>query len=103
AYRVRGRVYLTQGKYKASLTALTQAIREGPGVSMAHIWRGMAKVELRDLDGALTDFNDAVKYDQKSDVAYHERAILFMHRGNFAAALRDVTKSLALNPKSGAA
>ncbi len=57
---------------------------------------GTDKYNKKDLDGAMADFNEAIKLDPNLAVAYMNRGAVFATKGDFDKAIEDETKALDL-------
>ena len=65
--------------------------------------RGIEKAKKGDLDGALADFNLAIKLSPNNAVAYYNRAHAKRLKKDAAGALADCTRAIELDPKFGEA
>ena len=66
--------------------------------ALAYSGRGDAYLEKGDFDGALADFDQAIKVDPRYPNAYHNRAIIHLSRGEYDAAMADCNEAIKLNP-----
>ena len=66
-----------------------------PTAEASYKW-GTARTEKGDLDGALTDYDEAIRLDPDSIDAYHNRGIAHMNQGAYEAAMADFQKYLDL-------
>jgi Tfp pilus assembly protein PilF len=76
----------------------TSILKKYPNVAIAYNNRAIQKVENGDQEGALLDYNDAIRSDSAYQVAYENRANLFANLNRFEEALMDYEKSLQLKP-----
>ncbi|MBI2263925.1 MAG: tetratricopeptide repeat protein [Armatimonadetes bacterium] len=91
------------GQRQAALEELNEAIGlDSQHQTQAFFWRGYIRVEMGDLKGAVADYDEALKYEEKSKT----RASIYLDRGNalknlgkWDAALSSYTEGLRLNPK----
>jgi len=60
--------------------------------------RGRVRYSLKDLNGALEDFNMSIALDSNSFAAYNNRGAIQQHKGNLKKALSDFDKAISLNP-----
>jgi tetratricopeptide (TPR) repeat protein len=57
---------------------------------------GTDKLNKNDLDGALTDLNEAIRLDPNLAVAYMNRGALYLNKGDNDKAIEDSTKAIDL-------
>ena len=65
--------------------------------------RGIEKAKNGDLDGALADFNRAIKLNPKDDAAYYNRAQAKRLKKDAGGAVADYTRAIELGSKNPAA
>ena len=65
--------------------------------------RGVEKQEHGDLDGAFTDYTEAIRLDPQFAAAYHNRGKAWHDKGDFDKALEDYDEAIRLNSGLGAA
>jgi len=61
--------------------------------------RGMAHGTRRNLDAALTDYNEAIRLDPRYVPALSSRSEVHRQRGNLDAAMADLNEAIRLNPR----
>lgn len=61
--------------------------------------RGVHYANLKKFSHAISDFDEAIAYNPKSPATYHNRAGVYMARGEKAKAAKDYDAAIALNPK----
>jgi tetratricopeptide (TPR) repeat protein len=61
--------------------------------------RGSARQSKGDLDGAISDFNQALGLDPRNVDAFYQRGLARQGKGDWAGALADYTQVLGLDPK----
>src|SRR5947199_8936550 len=131
AYNNRGNVTKAKGDPDGAIADFTSAIDLDPTPALASTHRGAPthakgpapgadadlksaeKIELvnhgiekakkGDLDGALADFNRAIKLSPNNAVAYYNRAHAKRLKKDAAGALADCTRAIELDPKFGEA
>ncbi|BAY33606.1 TPR repeat-containing protein [Nostoc carneum NIES-2107] len=65
--------------------------------------RGLARLQLLDYEGAMTDFSKAIQLDATDYRAYFNRGCACGKKGDNFGALRDFSKVIRLNPSNGMA
>jgi serine/threonine-protein kinase len=70
-----------------------------PGIVKAYELRGTARKSLGNLEGALADFNEAVKLAPTAVMPYNFRAEIHYLRQNYSAAVRDHMEALKRDPR----
>jgi tetratricopeptide (TPR) repeat protein len=82
--------------------AFSEAVRVAPPFSpekaQAHTWRGNARGELLEYDGAIDDFDEAIRLDPKNALAYRGRGIAWGQKGEHERALTDFGEAIRLGP-----
>ena len=89
----RARVSLDLGQTNEALIGLTACIAQKPGSAWAYLFRGVALIEERSFDDALSDFATAAKLDQSNMVPYMVAA----YRGRLRLRDRKTLKRLWSN------
>ncbi len=64
----------------------------------AYINRGSAYGMLNIYDFAISDFNEALKYNLQDPVLYYNRAIIYRNTGKIKQALADIDTAIKFNP-----
>src|SRR5262249_9720915 len=72
-----------------------------PTTAAAYVERGTRLLNRRRLEGALADFQAAIKLNPKYAPAYGSRAEAHLERGQHQQALDDCAAALRLDPKFG--
>ncbi|MGB3668671.1 MAG: tetratricopeptide repeat protein [Phormidesmis sp.] len=111
AYR-RALAYEQQQSYPQAIDAFTQAIAKGYARSFeALVRRGVNRVKVNDLEGAIADFESVIQSDASPDTsadissnlplaqAYYQRGLLRQQRGDSLGALADWSDAIAQHPK----
>jgi tetratricopeptide (TPR) repeat protein/uncharacterized membrane protein len=61
--------------------------------------RGVERKGKKDIDGAMSDYNEALKLNPKNALAYVNRGNLFFDKGDYDAAIADFTRGIESDPK----
>ena len=61
--------------------------------------RGNAKQEKGDIDGAITDFNQAIEINPKYSEAYNNRGDAKLATGDLNGSIDDYNRAIEINPK----
>jgi|GEM_PF-1201381 len=97
AYMRLGIVHYKKGNYQKAVAALTKDVQEFGEENVYNytfVYRGMAKVKLKDTKGALADFDKAIELWDKCPEAYYQKAMLLNDIGKKADACKIVQKAL---------
>jgi len=90
-------VLFSHGKYQEALELLNQCLKINPGFMDAYPLRANTREQLKDLDGALTDYSIYLeKYPENPDVLMN-RALLRYNIGFYQQAKEDFQKVLTLD------
>jgi tetratricopeptide (TPR) repeat protein len=82
---------------------LDQAIKLDRNNDTAWRVRGLAKIELENLQGAIADFNKVIQRNSNSDAAWSSRGAAKSELGDHQGAINDFTEAIKRNPKNDAA
>jgi tetratricopeptide (TPR) repeat protein len=86
-----------------AVAACARAIGSGKfkGALLAdlHINRGAERSQAKDFDGALADFDEAIRIDSTKPLAFANRASVHYGKNHYDAAIQDLDKAITLNPK----
>lgn len=85
-------------RYSESYTASDMAIRRNNLNNEAFYWRANVKVETKDLQGALLDFNTAISLKNDHFLYFYWRAELKTKLEDYTGALDDFNRALTLKP-----
>jgi hypothetical protein len=91
-------VYRNQD-WKDDLTLWTSAIKVYPENGKAYLNRGMARLQRREYDLAIADFDAAIAIDPGFALAYNNRGGANATLGRFEEALADFNRAIRLNPR----
>jgi protein O-mannosyl-transferase len=102
AYYNRATANMLLGRPGAALADVTKAIALRPGRSEYHQVSASARLALRDYRGAIGESDRAIALNPRGDdlyMAYESRGIAAVFLGDSAAAVRDFTTAISLNPR----
>lgn len=90
-----------QGDYRGAIKKFDQALQKDPDVAIPYLNRALAKIYLKELDGAIADCDKLVALGESNLLAeaYCNRGLAKVHKGDNQAALADLDKALELKPK----
>ena len=71
----------------------------GTELAAAYVWRGAHLGKTHDHDGAIDDYNTALKIDPKSVTAYMARGLSFELKGDLNGALADYRMAATIDPQ----
>jgi tetratricopeptide (TPR) repeat protein len=86
------------GNYKEAIEKLVVAIKTEPQNSLAHTILGAIKEELGDMEGAINEYSETLKYDAENAPAYFYRAGVFA-RIKDARTYQDLKAAIHFDPK----
>ncbi len=66
--------------------------------AIARVGRALALDRKGDLDGAMADFNDAIRLNPDDSLALSDRGVLWREKGDIDRAIADFTAAIARNP-----
>jgi tetratricopeptide (TPR) repeat protein len=89
---------LQAGRMEQAFAALDEVIKQNPKNPDAYLLRGSFKMQA-DPEQALGDFSKVIELKPDSGVAYNQRAILLLTKGDIDAALKDLDSAIAHNFK----
>lgn len=84
--------------WKNSLTFWDDVLKYHKNVPAAWNNRGNARKDIGDFEGAIADYNEAIKIKPDHTKAYNNRGIAKKNLGRVKEAIRDYDKSIALKP-----
>jgi tetratricopeptide (TPR) repeat protein len=108
AFNMRGVAYFERKEYSNAQLDYEQAVKLEPQFYRPYYNRALLKTAQNDLQGALKDYSDAIRF--APDTARQAASDLYLNRGQLFAtqnqpqpAITDFTKSVELNPKNALA
>lgn len=99
----RGLMWVVKGKPDLAIIDLDAAIRLDPKLAVAYNSRGLARMDLKQWDDAIRDFDKAIEFEKTIErdhslaVVYVNRGIAKKHKRRFEAALRDYDTAIRLD------
>ena len=91
-------LYIQGRNLTAATDAFSRAIAADKHNAEAYAWRGQMKQVMRDHEGALADFNQALRIRPDSGLALAMRSAAYAIQGNHTAARLDRDNALNLTP-----
>jgi tetratricopeptide (TPR) repeat protein len=85
--------------YTVEFTASTGAQKNATVLNQ----QGLAKQNLGDWDGAMADYNEAIRLDPNYSAAYDNRGNVKRQKGDLNGAIADINQAIRLNPKNAIA
>lgn len=98
AYRMRGRVYVSQSNSDAAIRDFTKVLELNPKDPSALVERGFAWLEKKAFPNAVADANGAIALDARSGRAYTLRATARRAMGDSRTAIEDFTTAIGIEP-----
>jgi tetratricopeptide (TPR) repeat protein len=93
----RGNAYRAKNDYARAIEDYSQAIKLSPNdAPFSYQNRGVSKQALGDLDGALSDINEAIRNNVRMPSAYINRSTLWRAKGEFERAIADDDEAIRL-------
>ncbi|MEG1606802.1 MAG: tetratricopeptide repeat protein [Mucinivorans sp.] len=96
----RGRDFIVEGKYIQAIESLNILLRTESKDYEGYFLRGVAKYNLDDLSGALSDFSKAIDEQPVYTQAYQYRAITRSRMGLYTEALEDFAQAIEMRPNN---
>ncbi|MET0866573.1 MAG: caspase family protein, partial [Pseudorhodoplanes sp.] len=95
----RGMIKLGRGNYDSAIEDFTVSIRTSAD-EITHNSRGVAYRNKGEFQLAMSDFNEAIRFDPKYARPYYNRGMLHSRAGATDLAVADLRKAVELDPKS---
>jgi tetratricopeptide (TPR) repeat protein len=94
----RGIAYYHNGHYFFAADEFSEAIRQDPSSSAAHVNRGIARVRLGQVNAAIEDYNRAIQLRADDPAIYFNRGNALVAAGQYGPAIEDFTRAVELSP-----
>ena len=102
SYYQRAWVRFQKGDYKGAIEDYSKELEITPNHAGGYGERGLCRVRLRDFDGGIQDFKRDLELDAKDNRAYYWLAGAYYQKGEWAKAMAEYTRELAITPSHGA-
>jgi tetratricopeptide (TPR) repeat protein len=104
AYHNSGIVRFERGAYDAAVADLSRAIELKPNDQDLYNDRGVAKWNQHDIEGAMSDYNQAIAINPKTAArVYRNRGLVKAAKGDKDGAIADYNQAVELEPQNAAA
>jgi tetratricopeptide (TPR) repeat protein len=87
---------------EADIQKWTMEIDTYPDNSLAFVNRGVARHQMGDYGGAISDFSKAIELDPSSALAFNNRGLSRVKLEDFEGAITDLSKAIDLDPSVAA-
>ena len=96
-YTARSHCHMALGDHQKAIQDASRAI-ELSRYPHAYAMRGLVRSRMGDIDGAVSDMNEAVKLSPRDPYVYATRGLVLKAKGDYVGAKRDFEKVLELDP-----
>lgn len=97
---IKGASFMEKGLYRQAAVEFAKSCDKNP-ISQAYSMYGAALYWLGDIEGAIYQFDMALKKDSQNASAYQLKGIALARKGDSQAALENFLKSFDLDPRRG--
>ncbi len=97
AYVRRGLSRFYGGDLQGAMDDYEEAVRQNPGLAVAHNFLGIAQMEAGQIALAINNFTDAVEIKSDFAAAYFNRGLAYFDEGKDDEAFEDLSKSIEIN------
>jgi tetratricopeptide (TPR) repeat protein len=96
----RGVISYLSGDESTAIKSLNHAIKINNSSKWAYLWLGIINIENNEIKKATAHYDSAIKIDQRFDLAFYNKAWVFLKTRpkNYKAAEEHFLKALSLNP-----
>ncbi|GAA0730572.1 hypothetical protein GCM10009430_41880 [Aquimarina litoralis] len=97
-----GNEYFRMGEYQKAIKSYTKLISmDNKKIrKTGYVNRGLARDKIKEYDGAIQDFTEAIKLDSTDMASFIDRGLSKMHAGYFAEAIKDYEYVIHVNTDS---
>ncbi len=100
AHFLRGAINYYLNNYKEAIVDCTQAIRLGSSqLDRVYYIRANSRFKVKDIEGAIADYTEALEYDRYFLDALWERGEIYRRDDNFDLAIADYDQIIEINPE----
>ncbi|MCP9909896.1 serine protease [Cyanobium sp. BA20m-p-22] len=92
----------TKGQDQEMIRLSTLALAQQQS-SSGYFLRGLAKIGLKDIQGAIGDYNQAISIDPRNSNAYINRAVAKDRLGDYRGAISDYDQAISIKPRNARA
>jgi len=97
-YLKEGVSHYQQENYQVSINKFDYALEKAPNLAEAYSYRGQAKAELGDIDGAISDYNQLLLIQPNNSEGYYNRGNAYCKLKEYHTAIKNYNQSLNINP-----
>lgn len=94
----QGIIKYQERSYQDAIKEFDNAIINAPNLADAYSYRGQAKAELGDIEGAILDYNQLLLIQLKNSEGYYNRGNAYSKLENYEAAIQDYNQTIKINP-----
>lgn len=94
----KARTALEEGEPKKSVVLSTSALKLDPSLGLAYHYRGLARTNLENFEGALHDFDSFVRLEPKDADGYNDRCWVLTLVARYEDAIQDCARAIELRP-----
>jgi len=95
-WHIIGQIQFKRKAYQQAVDAYTEGIERKADIPHFYDGRGQARFELKDYDGALADFNQAIKLDPKLGTAYRGLSMVYLVKDDRRRAIQALESAYKL-------
>lgn len=95
--------YRRQNQYQEAVELCDQYIEENPADSLAYLYRGTAKNDLKLYEEAIKDYDESIRLDSNDAIAYNNRGLAKNNLKRYEEAIKDYDEAIRLDPNNAIA